>query len=266
MSSYYLCRTECAEKPFYIESIGRNIYSLEELCYYFSQYIYLIDESVMNLELCKWTGSELGLEKLKNRLMRALERENPEEFVLAVFQECGYLGRQELKLFQEQFAEILMEPEEVRRKMKADYLVEFGRYVIALQEYEKILSGQKRGKMGMQFYAVVQENMAAAYARLFEFEEAARCLWESYQTMKSKKVYEKYLRILPLFLSEKKYQERLEQIRADRKGAMELWEDSQSIIQEGMEDDEKETRSQEQWRQLTDHMKTEYLRNTAGGM
>ena len=150
--------------------------------------------------------------------------------------------------------------------MKADYLVEFGRYVIALQEYEKILSGQKRGKMGMQFYAVVQENMAAAYARLFEFEEAARCLWESYQTMKSKKVYEKYLRILPLFLSEKKYQERLEQIRADRKGAMELWEDSQSIIQEGMEDDEKETRSQDQWRQLTDHMKTEYLRNTAGGM
>lgn len=59
MSSYYLCRTECAEKPFYIESIGRNICSLEELCYYFSQYIYLIDESVMNLELCKWTGSEL---------------------------------------------------------------------------------------------------------------------------------------------------------------------------------------------------------------
>ena len=84
--------------------------------------------------------------------------------------------------------------------------------------------------------------------------------------MKSKKVYEKYLRILPLFLSEKKYQERLEQIRADRKGAMELWEDSQNIIQEGMEDDEKETRSQEQWRQLTYHMKTEYLRNTAGGM
>ena len=84
--------------------------------------------------------------------------------------------------------------------------------------------------------------------------------------MKSKKVYEKYLRILPLFLSEKKYQERLEQIRADRKGAMELWEDSQSIIQEGMEDGENETRSQEQWRQLTDHMKTEYLRNTAGGM
>ena len=138
--------------------------------------------------------------------------------------------------------------------------------MIALQEYEKILSGQKKGRMGMQFYAAVQENMAAAYARLFEFEEAARCLWESYQTMKSKKVYEKYLRILPLFLSEKKYQERLEQIRADRKAAMELWEDSQSMIQEGMEEDEKETRSQEQWKRQTELMKAEYLQNTAGGM
>ena len=266
MSSYYLCRTECAEKPFYIESIGRNIFSLEELCYYFSQYVYLIDESVMNLELCKWIGSELGLEKLKNRLMRALERENPSEFVLPIFQECGYLDKQELKLFQEQFAEILMEPEEVRRKMKADYLVEFGRYVIALQEYEKIMTAQKKGKMGMQFYAAVQENMAAAYARLFEFEEAARCLWESYQTMKSRKVYEKYLRILPLFLSEKKYQERLEQIRADRKGAMELWEDSQSVIQEGMESEEKKTRTEEEWGQQIEQMKAEYLRNTAGGM
>ena len=266
MSSYYLCRTECAERPFYIESIGRKIYSLEELCYYFSQYLYLIDESVMNLKFCKWTGSELGLEKLKNRLMRALGQENPEEFALAVFQECGYMGRQELKLFQEQFAEILTEPEEVRRKMKADYLVEFGRYVIALQEYDKILSEQKKGKMGMQFYAAVQENMAAAYARLFEFEEAARCLWESYQTMKSKKVYGKYLRILPLFLSEKKYQERLEQIRADRKAAMELWQDSQNIIKEGMEEDEKETRSLEQWKHQTEHMKAEYLQNTAGNM
>lgn len=266
MSSYYLCRTEAAENPFYIESIGRKIYSLEELCYYFSQYIYLIDESVVNLELCKWIGSELGLEKLKNRLLRALERENPAEFVLPVFQECGYLDKQELKLFQEQFAEILVEPEEVRRKMKADYLAEFGRYVIALQEYEKILSGKKNGKMGMQFYAAVQENMAAAYARLFEFEEAARCLWDSYQTMKSRKVYEKYLRILPLFLSEKKYQERLEQIRADRKEAMELWEDTQSVLQEGMENGKEEERSQEQWNRYVEQRKEEYLKNTAGGM
>ena len=118
MSGYYLCRTECAVRPFYIESIGRNIYSLEELCYYFSHYVYLIDESVVNVTLCRWIGTELGLVKLQNRLLRALERETYTEFLSPIFQECGYLDKQEFRLFQEQFTEILTEPEEVRRKMK----------------------------------------------------------------------------------------------------------------------------------------------------
>lgn len=266
MSEYYLCRTECAKRPFYIESIGRNIYSLEELCYYFSHYVYLIDESVVNMSLCRWIGQELGLLKLQNRLLRALERETYTEFLFPIFQECGYLDRQEFKLFQEQFAEILAEPEEVRRKMKADYLVEFGRYVIALKEYEKITQNRKNGSMGMQFYATVLENMAAAYARLFEFEEAAECLWQSYQVMKSKKVYEKYLRILPLFLSEKQYQQRLAQIKANRSDAMELWEDSRMLIQEGMESKEKEDRKKEERKAEIQKKKEEYLRNTATGM
>lgn len=264
MSRYDLCRTECTSWPYYIESIGRNIYSLEELCYYFSQYVYLIDESVINESICKWIGTKLGLPKLQGKLMRALERENPSEFVMAVFQECGYLSKQEQKLFQEQFHEILMEPEEVRRKMKADYLVEFGRYVTALQEYEKIAAGRKNGKMGMQFYAAVLENMAAAYARLFEFEEAARCLWDSWQVMKSKKVYEKYLRILPLFLTEKQYQQRLEQIRADRSGAMELWEDTRNIMQEWEETQPQALDKIQDWGARIEGLKKEYLQSTAG--
>ena len=239
MSGYYLCRTECAVRPFYIESIGRNIYSLEELCYYFSHYVYLIDESVVNVTLCRWIGTELGLVKLQNRLLRALERETYTEFLSSIFQECGYLDKQEFRLFQEQFTEILTEPEEVRRKMKADYLVEFGRYVIALREYD---------------------------AHLFEFEEAADCLWNSYQVMKSKKVYEKYLRILPLFLSEKQYQQRLTQIRADRSDAMELWEDTRALIQEGMELTEKEKAQKEGAEKEIQSRKDEYLRNTAFGM
>ena len=107
----------------------------------------------------------------------------------------------------------------------------------------------------MQFYAAVLENMAAAYAHLFEFEEAADCLWNSYQVMKSKKVYEKYLRILPLFLSEKQYQQRLTQIRADRSDAMELWEDTRALIQEGMELTEKEKAAKRRRRERNSEQK-----------
>ncbi|RGD65611.1 hypothetical protein DXA98_03035 [Lachnospiraceae bacterium OF09-6] len=84
--------------------------------------------------------------------------------------------------------------------------------------------------------------------------------------MKSKKVYEKYLRILPLFLSEKQYQQRLTQIRADRSDAMELWEDTRALIQEGMELTEKEKAQKEGAEKEIQSRKDEYLRNTAFGM
>ena len=89
---------------------------------------------------------------------------------------------------------------------------------------------QMQEKQKLKFIYGVLEKQFSNY-----FEEAADCLWNSYQVMKSKKVYEKYLRILPLFLSEKQYQQRLIQIRADRSDAMELWEDTRALIQEGME-------------------------------
>ena len=52
MSSYILCQTKKAEKPYYIENISTNIYSIEELCYYFYHNIYLLDESILNEHLC----------------------------------------------------------------------------------------------------------------------------------------------------------------------------------------------------------------------
>lgn len=264
MGGYYLCRTRCTRHPFYIESIGRNIYSLEELCYYLSQYVYLIDETILNQKLCAWLGEELGLVRLQKILLRVLERQGTaRDFILPLFQECGYLKRPELLLFQEQLAQIEVEPASVRKKMKADYLMEFGLYVNAIEEYERILAERGPGRLGTQFYAEILENEAAAYARLFEFEEAADCLWNSYQTQKSRKVYEKYLRILPLFLPAKKYQQRLEEIRADREQALELWEDTKALMREGQN-----SSYAQEWKDQTEEerisgLKEEYRRWTA---
>ena len=52
MSGYILCQLKRAEIPYYIENISTNIYSIEELCYYFYHNIYLLDESILNEHLC----------------------------------------------------------------------------------------------------------------------------------------------------------------------------------------------------------------------
>ena len=62
--------------PYYIENISTNIYSIEELCYYFYHNIYLLDETILNEHLCDWIRKELGLERLYRRLYKILEEEN----------------------------------------------------------------------------------------------------------------------------------------------------------------------------------------------
>ncbi|MDO4343257.1 MAG: hypothetical protein Q4C50_00490 [Eubacteriales bacterium] len=260
MAEYYLCRTARARHPYYIESVGINIWSIEELCYYMRENVYLLDETILNVKLCDWLGQELGLEKLRRVMMRALESQGgAEEFVMPIFQECGYLTGPELSWFHEKLMQVQIEPRDVRKKMKADYLVKYGLYVSALEEYDKILKRRSPGRLGIQFYAAVCENMAAAYARMFRFEEAADCLWASYSALKSRKVYEKYLRILPLFLPERKYQERLEEIRADRDLAAAMKEDTAAILQEAQQSDFAKEWAQEETPQRLERLKREYI-------
>ena len=73
MSGYILCKTPMASVPYYIKNVGTNIYSIEELCYYLYQNLYLVDESLMNVGLCKWVGRELRMKELARRLSILME-------------------------------------------------------------------------------------------------------------------------------------------------------------------------------------------------
>ena len=75
---------------------------------------------------------------------------------------------------QEKIRTIEIQPEDLRRRIKADYLVEYHMYNNAIQEYSTLLKKRNPGKKWcVQFYAAVYANLASAYARLFLFEEAA---------------------------------------------------------------------------------------------
>lgn len=261
MSGYYLCRTPRARRPFEIESIGISIYSMEELCYYLSENVYLIDETIINHRLCVWIGEELGLTRLSKILTRSLEKgEDLTTFIMPIFKECGYLREEKLRYFREQLQDIQIEPQDTRRKMKADYLTGYGMYVSAIAEYEKILERRSPGRLGVQFYASVLESMAGAYARMFRFEEAAQCLWQSYQVLKSRKVYEKYLRLLPLFLPERAYLERLSEIKADRTEAHRLKDETEAMMLEGQETEEALEWKREEPKKMIEKLKKEYLK------
>lgn len=214
--SYDLCLLGQAEKPYYIENIRTGIYSLEELCFYLYNNICLIDDSIINEGLCDWIRDELKLGKLYRQLYEQLEkRDGAAFFVLPIFREAGYLTHQEMREFQEKLAKLEVQSEDMKQKLRADYLVKEKMFARAIWEYRQILGRRNPGKLGTQFYAAVLNNMGAAYAGLFQFERAADCFWESYGLMQTKETFRKYVSTLPLFLSEEDYQKKLKELRAD---------------------------------------------------
>lgn len=141
MSGYILCQVKRAKLPYYIENISTNIYSIEELCFYFYHNIYLLDSTILNEELCFWIRDQLGLKKLAENLYKHLDDEDMKvgDFILPVFKEINYLSLEEFRRLNQQIQQLAKEPEVLRQKRKGDYLMEHGKYVNAIKVYQKAL-------------------------------------------------------------------------------------------------------------------------------
>ncbi len=61
MGSLILCHKKRAKRPFEISRVHMRIYTIEELCYYICNNLYLIDYTIVNERLCRWIGDELEL-------------------------------------------------------------------------------------------------------------------------------------------------------------------------------------------------------------
>ena len=87
--SFDLCMEKKAEHPFFIESIGIRIYTIEELCWFLHNNLYLIDRNVTSAALAAWIRDELGLKSLARKLMDAVERPDKDAsyFIVPIFQE-----------------------------------------------------------------------------------------------------------------------------------------------------------------------------------
>lgn len=196
MSGYILCQVKKAEMPYYIENISMNIYSIEELCYYFYHNIYLLDETILNEHLCDWIRKELGLEKLYRKLYKVLEEgQGTAEFILAVFKEINYLTHKEFKELNATLNLLEQQPAVLREKRKGDYLVSNKMYVNAIRIYENALLKEDKEGLGAQFGGGIYHNMGCAYLHLFQLKEASECFLKSYELLHSNQVLQHYLTV-----------------------------------------------------------------------
>lgn len=159
------------------------------------------------------------------------DAESIAELVLPVFREVRYLNAAEMYAVKEQIGKLEVQTEDIRRKIRADLLVNYGSIPGAVSLYLQILQNRNQGK-----------NRASVLCRRTEqygggVTEGCSCsarpqtvcgsLMRWYAPMRCTAVY---LAILPLYLSEEDYKKRLEELKVPKEQLDKIEEEKQEVL------------------------------------
>ena len=194
MGSLILCHKKRARQPYEITRVHIRVHTIEELCYYVCNNLYLIDHTFMNRQLCDWIDTELELEELANRLRDALSQNcTQEQFVITLLKGPVIYNISEINKIQIKLDKLKNQKEVERSKFKADCLMESKEYEDAILVYQSIVNGSWDDSVSMQFYGHIYGCLGTAYGRMFLYEEAASAYKEAYRLCEETDVLKAYL-------------------------------------------------------------------------
>ncbi|MBQ0060039.1 MAG: hypothetical protein KBS83_08855 [Lachnospiraceae bacterium] len=219
MSLCRLCRIKRANTPFYLNTIGVNAYSLEELCYYIVNYPILLDETFYCSELAVWVREELGLPGLGRSLERAMEEElDATAFVEAILREDNYLDAAMARAFSATWVKQSRLSAESRLKKKGDALVKCGKPSAAINVYESLLQNPE-AQLSDEMKASVYHNKGVAAIRLLEYRQALADLEKAWSLSHSGDNLRAYLLAYALCKPRAQYEEEIKRLGVDPKTA-----------------------------------------------
>lgn len=188
-----LC-TNHTEKPFFIKEINKNIYSIEELSYYLYKYLYLVDDNFFSDGLIDYLEHELGQATIASGLRQIIANKGElGEKIAYVIKNSGYFTEKEAEKLENHLVMLCSKTTAERIKAKADILMDTEKYNMAINYYSSILNKAINNELPERFYGDVYNNLGVAYARLFEYEQAAAAFRCAYRLNKSTESLESVL-------------------------------------------------------------------------
>ena len=136
-----------------------------------------MDRSLLSEKLCDWVDKELQMPRLAKLLYAQCYRGGSlKAFSQVILENTGYCSKNEIYRIARLLdgMEHVSEPE--RLKQKGDYLLKDHKYRRAIGMYNQVLAMRRRGTLDGHFYSEVWRGKGNAYARLFLFREAAKCM------------------------------------------------------------------------------------------
>lgn len=172
MGSIILCHHKWATHPY--EIMRLRIYTLEELCYFITENIYLIDSSFADMRLTEWLRDELWLSDLATELTDIIkENGSPEQFAMTILTDSKIYTTAQLGNIKAAFGGIKRLTPERRRKFKADSLLDGGCAGQAAAIYRSLIREMPDDGSDGDFYGRVYACLGSAYGRMFLYKDAA---------------------------------------------------------------------------------------------
>lgn len=206
MGSLVLCHERHATHPYEITRIHCKIFTIEELCYYLCNNLYLIDYTIMNEQLCVWLDEELGMGTLAGQLRDVIRLNGSiEKFVLTILKDSRIYRDTEMIRIQNVLERLKNQKDIERQKYKGDNLLESGEIEEAILVYQAILNQEKDESVDAKFYGRIYAGLGAAYGRLFLYQESARMYDRAYQICEDPNLLKPYLYASYKYMSLEEY-------------------------------------------------------------
>lgn len=210
MGSLILCHRKRAKQPYEITRVHRKIYTIEELCYYICNNLYLIDYTMINQQMCDWIERELELSDLAERLREELrQNRSMEQFVLTILRESNIYSTADINRIANILEHLKNQRPVERTKYKADSLQKSGEYESAILVYQSIINEDWDESVERAFYGRVYACLGAAYGHQFLYKEAAKMYYEAYRICEEPDMLKAYLYCCYRGMPEDKYMKML---------------------------------------------------------
>lgn len=221
MSAVYLSRTGRTEHPFYISSVSRNLYSVEELLHFLRKNPELIDEEVQSPALTRWLVSEFHLADAALKMERGLRTgKSASEFVLPLFREMGWLTPPELRTYARELDLLSQASYEERLTRKAEALFRNRRYGEALAVYHQAESSADPGQK--ELMARIYKGEGCSLMQLLAADEAVQAFEKAMRAAPSPSIKRMLLTSLRLAKPEELFLLRAEELGASEELLQEI--------------------------------------------
>lgn len=207
MGSLILCHEKKAKAPYYIASIRKNIYTLEELCFFLCNYIYLADEQLLKEPLFIWIENELEMQELSESLRQnSMQYVSVSQMIMEILKASGIYTAGALEKIRDTLTKLTNLRDVEKQKLKADNLLKSNEIGQAIVIYRNILYGEVDETVEKSFYGQVYAALGAAYGRLLLYQEAAGMYEAAYQICEKKWMLQAYLYACKKYMEPSAYQ------------------------------------------------------------